>query len=181
MDNQILDNPQQPNFATAILDYDLTHPESVGRKPLIDKLTGLLKRELFDEEAEEFLHDNRDRSIGIIFLDLDDLKIINDTEGHEIGDLYLKNCAQILKTKFQGKGILGRIGGDEFIVMAPDLHENTVEELRQLAKEKGIRANFSAGLAIRDQEYPETLSELIKKADQNMYENKRQRKNNNKI
>ena len=99
--------------------------ESVDKKVLLnmaynDILTGLANRGKCDSVLEELDEEKRD-NYGIICLDLNNLKVINDTKGHLVGDNYICQFADILEYSFGEDGTVGRIGGDEFIVIIKDI------------------------------------------------------------
>ncbi len=146
-----------------------------------DSLTGLFNRRYFEDEMARYVPDRRD-PISIVVGDLDFLKRVNDVQGHDAGDLYLKIAADALTASFRAGDIIARVGGDEFAVILHDIHEEVVEELiarihvhmaeamklNRLCQEDWAR--LSVGYA-KWQE-GETLANTYRRADQNMYENK---------
>ena len=111
--------------------------------------------------------------MGIVFLDLNGLKRVNDQEGHIAGDLLLKNGAMILKSTFIDDEIY-RVGGDEFLVLILKTDEAEMEQrVEEIKKKSGMFENvsFSAGCSLftRRQDVRRALSE----ADARMYEDKR--------
>ncbi len=94
------------------------YEEQLKYLSLHDQLTGLHNRVYFDNELKR-LDNSREYPITIISTDLDNLKLINETMGHDIGDEYLKACAGILKKSLRGSDILVRAGGDEFVAILP--------------------------------------------------------------
>jgi len=152
-----------------------------------DPLTDLYNREFLSEFAENILKENRRKgeSVTLIFLDLDNFKLVNDNYDHEEGDQVLKNVAKILKNSFRDIDIVIRYGGDEFIVLA-QLNKMDISDLNSALEslEDRIEENFkkygisiSYGTAI----YPletNNLKDLIHLADKRMYEFKRKKKSN---
>ncbi|WP_028308076.1 sensor domain-containing diguanylate cyclase [Desulfitibacter alkalitolerans] len=143
---------------------------------LHDHLTGLYNRAYFDNEMLR-LEKGRDYPISIIFLDMDNLKTINDTMGHQAGDQALKNCARLLKENLREIDVLARIGGDEFAVILPCTDEKSGEEIIRRVKDtlanynlnkEGLPLSLSIGIATCNG--PEhKLSDTLKRADDLMY------------
>lgn len=146
---------------------------------LIDTLTGLYNRAFFERQIKE-LNNIAEYPISIISLDVDGLKIINDTMGHDKGDELLKGLAQILKATLRDSDMLSRVGGDEFIIILPKTERMAAEIILARIKNNIERYNIkhtclplgvSFGLATA--EHPQDdLNQILKKADQDMYHNK---------
>ena len=88
-----------------------------------DNLTKLYNRAFFEEELSR-LEKSRLFPVSIIMIDVDELKIINDTQGHAVGDKMLQRMAKVLKESFRAEDVVARIGGDEFVVVLPMTGEN---------------------------------------------------------
>ncbi len=154
-----------------------------------DALTGLPNRLLLDQRLAQgcLLAKRYRRYIAVLFVDLDDFKPINDTLGHEVGDHILIEVAKRLEEELRPWDTVARFGGDEFIVLLPDLaHEEDVMQVveRLLARLSAaywyrgseLRITASMGIATNDG----TISEprqLIQQADLAMYKAKRQGRN----
>jgi diguanylate cyclase (GGDEF)-like protein len=152
------------------------HMESIAQ---CDPLTGVLNRRGFENEASRLLSDSADDASGaLLFIDLNDFKKINDQCGHEIGDQLLTVAAARLKSSFRSHDIIGRPGGDEFVVLVPDVTGEVAEKLAvrltqaleqpYLIGEQTLDCAAAIGLAL----YPEhanTLTGLLRAADQAMY------------
>ena len=147
-----------------------------------DGLTGLYNRSFYEEELD-LLAISRRYPIGIIIIDLDGLKYINDTFGHTAGDKIICKAADILKVTFRGDDLITRTGGDEFTILLP----NTTYDNLQIAMERvkqnvdkaneiadGYEVKLSMGSAIA--ETKEKLLGSVKLADNRMYEDKALRK-----
>jgi diguanylate cyclase len=142
-----------------------------------DALTGLANRRAWDE----FLLGEEDRckryghSAAVLSVDLDDLKPVNDIEGHAAGDLLLQSTAQALRSATREVDMVARLGGDEFGIIAIECDQAgaTLLQQRLLANlaQRGVRA--SVGMAMRSQLHG--LAEAWALADQNMYSHKRSR------
>lgn len=106
------------------------------KKPLYlafhDRLTGLKNRAAFENEVQRLLENNHTR-FGILLLDFDNFKRINDTLGHGYGDLFLKFIAEYIQTLLPEKTLFARFGGDEFIILLRDLESK--EQMEQLANQ----------------------------------------------
>lgn len=103
-----------------------------------DQLTGLANRARFLERMDQAVERARSRGIrlAVLFLDLDDFKVINDSLGHAAGDRLLCTVAQRLRGCIQSSGLIARLGGDEFTILLEDTSSDRVEDLaRQLAAE----------------------------------------------
>jgi diguanylate cyclase (GGDEF)-like protein/PAS domain S-box-containing protein len=152
---------------------------------LVDELTGLYNRRGFSTLAVQQLKiaDRSGREIFLLFLDLDDMKWINDTLGHHEGDLALIATANTLRASFRESDIVARIGGDEFAVVVTDATapsvDNLVARLRERLEDVNareghrFRLSVSLGAARYDPERPCSVDELLEKADKLMYEEKR--------
>lgn len=143
-----------------------------------DPLTGLYNRLYFEEELER-LERSRLFPVGVVMIDVDGLKQINDTLGHAAGDKLLQKAGRLLVTVFRGEDMVARIGGDEFVVLLPAADEAAVskalERVRsslsaQVADGDGALLSLSLGMATATQ--PETLLDALKLADKDMYQNK---------
>lgn len=167
-------------------------PESVdyedilqmSSKGLRDELTGLATRTFFLNQLEKLLRDgNASGKLSLCFVDLDDLKLLNDTYGHQAGDSALKKIGFILRGyEKKYEGVVGRYGGDEFILILKDI--DSVEELNDVLSELVERLHFT--ITVNGTEIPvhcsmgacvwnrkDTLKTLISKADKALYDVKR--------
>jgi diguanylate cyclase (GGDEF)-like protein len=148
-----------------------------------DDLTGLYNRRGFQLFAEHELRAARRRQThsAVIFVDFDGLKDINDRFGHERGDTVLVRTARLLHEVFRECDVIGRIGGDEFAVFAPDVRGDP-EQLRtrlmarvgEWCDEPGTPSELrvSAGLAYSRAAQGKTLAQLLAEADLAMYADK---------
>ena len=146
-----------------------------------DPMTGLANRQKFKMDFEDWLKSvhNEGARFGLILLDLDDLKMINDSQGHSEGDGVICHTAEILK-RFKSENMrVYRYEGDEFIVMMRDINSqdtilNAGDMLLEVMNDEGIE--FSGGIAICPDD-GENAEDLLKYADMAMYEAKRKGKN----
>ena len=153
---------------------------------LTDTLTGALNRRGFDQAHErEVARSRRNGSpLALALIDLDDFKRLNDTLGHHAGDEALIHLVRILRSALRPSDVLGRFGGEEFVVMLPDTGlDEALSALtrfqRQLAgcrvAGSGVTLTFSAGVVV--QASGESLTESIVRADAATYAAKRAGKN----
>lgn len=150
-----------------------------------DSLTGLPNRTLAAEQFELMLrHSEREgQSVALLFIDLDNFKPINDSLGHSAGDEYLIQIAQRLVDEVRTSDAVSRFGGDEFVVLMPDLPPgesiiSRADELLQTLREPmmlqghELTTTASIGIAIAPADGTD-FATLLSKADMAMYESKR--------
>lgn len=116
-----------------------------------DPLTGLANRELFATELARALDTRLDGAlVGLMLIDIDGFKLLNDTHGHEAGDVFLQAVAGAVSAAIGNNGVVGRLGGDEFVVVVPSMV--SVDELEQVANDVDLavrRCGESAGTSGR--------------------------------
>jgi diguanylate cyclase (GGDEF)-like protein len=150
-----------------------------------DGLTRLYNRRHFMERAEsEFVRSHRyKRELSVFLLDADHFKDINDNHGHETGDRVLRILAETCRLSLRQLDVLGRYGGEEFVVLLPETSASLaqeaaerlrkqIEELRIPASAGDIRVTVSIGVATAGQT-TESVAALINQADRALYEAKR--------
>ena len=152
---------------------------------LTDELTGLYNRRGFLTLANQQLKLSRRMKVDLmlLYLDLDGLKVINDRHGHLEGDRALKQAATLIRDTFRESDIAARLGGDEFAVLAIGLSTTKVESLVQRLKQNlelfNAAANrkydlsLSVGAARFDPDSTDSIVELLARADDTLYTNKR--------
>jgi len=163
--------------------------EELVAQTLEDSLTGVNNRRGFYHLADQQLRfAQRTRStLLLFFLDVDNMKWINDELGHKEGDLALIETANVLREAFRDSDIIGRLGGDEFAVLAIEARETKTEHIvarlaqrlqaRNAQPDRRYRLSLSVGIASYDPAAPLRLDELMARADALMYENKRAKHN----
>ncbi|HEX6314206.1 MAG TPA: EAL domain-containing protein [Gemmatimonadaceae bacterium] len=153
-------------------------------KAFHDSLTGLANRALFSDRLDHAL-DRASREperIGLLFIDLDDFKIINDTQGHAAGDRVLQRVATVLLNATRGCDTVSRLGGDEFAILLERVSQEEGPEVaaqrivnalaRPIATEPGRTVTVSASIGIAVRHAQEHRDELLRNADVALYEAK---------
>lgn len=150
-----------------------------------DALTELYNRRFAIQMFEKLLAlvERNQEPLSVLLVDADNLKTINDTHGHQKGDAAIRYVADVLKNCTRSSDVTARMGGDEFVVIAPFtareeaqvLVDRIAQELQKGSEQFDAKLTVSVGLAV----YPEdarTLESLIKIADDRMYVDKQQKK-----
>lgn len=143
-----------------------------------DKLTGLYNRHATERIIEQMMCE--DVNLAILIIDLNDFKPINDTYGHEAGDLILKHISEQFNSSLRKGDIAGRWGGDEFVICLKQVNQKNVshicdkllKQINQMVDLPGTNIKLQVGASIGISFYPqdaETLTEMISLADQAMY------------
>lgn len=152
----------------------------------VDELAQIYNRNGLKIKINKLLEDKNIAQYALIFIDLDDLKQVNDVYGHYCGDLYLKQMTNVLKTISGEKCLVGRLGGDEFIAFfhhydSMEKLNNDINQLNEirdqivlLADDHSVNLAFSYGVCYGTESTD--LQRMIEIADYKMYENKRKRK-----
>jgi len=148
-----------------------------------DALTGLYNRTFFDDAIKR-IESGRQFPISIVMADVDDLKEINDRNGHAAGDETLKQTAKVLLSSFRSEDIIARIGGDEFAILMPATSATIAEKAIRRIKDNILTSTpdpakhtIRLSLGTSTMEQGGSLEEGLKKADAQMYLDK-QNKNN---
>jgi diguanylate cyclase (GGDEF)-like protein len=146
---------------------------------LHDRMTGLYNRVYFEEKLQE-VNECCQFPIGIVICDIDGLKLVNDTFGHQAGDKLLVSAAAIIKKCFLGIAEVARVGGDEFAVIVYNLSSVEIEDIchriRQSVSEfretnTKIPLSISIGFSVTT-DPKQNIAEVFKVADDNMYREK---------
>ncbi len=149
-----------------------------------DMLTGLLNRRALYERAEEIFKrlERSDQPIVVVFADVDRFKRVNDTHGHHIGDRVLAEIARVLHSSVRGTDVVGRFGGDEFILILPDtplaggttVAQRLQQALGRWTDQQQMDLSLSIGLGQAPQ-HGRDLKSVLERVDQAMYQSKQQR------
>lgn len=144
----------------------------------MDVLTGLYNRRgwelaLRDQETatSRFVQNSL-----VVVIDLDDLKMVNDTQGHEAGDKLLRLAGETIRSQFRDKDVVARVGGDEFAVLVAGTSNRESAKLLGRLREALVQAEVAASIGHALRLSNESMTETIRQADAAMYEEKRLRK-----
>lgn len=160
--------------------------QEVSRLASYDALTGIYNRrygyEMLNKTLE--IHKKNEKPISVAFIDIDNLKVVNDTLGHNEGDQLIFDVVSLLKEKISNNDYIIRLGGDEFLYVMHGKSKNEASELIQSLKKevvlrnqeenKNYKLNFSYGIASYQSEM--TLDEFVEEADRLMYLDKKRNK-----
>ncbi|HEV2309506.1 MAG TPA: PAS domain S-box protein [Acidimicrobiia bacterium] len=182
------DHGQVTRIATVA--HDITELKAAQRRlefeATHDSLTGLPNRALFREISERAIAraGRTDEDLAVLFLDLDGFKLVNDSYGHDVGDLLLGMVARRLRDTVRAGDTLARLGGDEFVILCEhprgevamlELSERIIEKVSQPSKIEGyqVRVGLSIGIAF-SRGAEKGVVELIRDADVALYRAKHQ-------
>lgn len=174
-------SPSEQGVLVAI--RDVTERESIRRElhnlAFQDSLTGLENRHSLLRELE---NSGNDQNTAILYLDLDNFKLINDTYGHEVGDEVLKEIARRLSAAAPANGTLGRVGGDEFVAIFPVSQseaESIAESFRKVFTapfwHNGVSHQLGGSVGLATGSSSRSAIALLREADAAMYAAKRRR------
>jgi diguanylate cyclase (GGDEF)-like protein len=164
-------------------------PSKDGR--WVDQLTGGANRLYFQQRFESEIRrtENYRHGLALFMLDIDEFKKINDTFGHQAGDVVIKKMAELVKKNTRSSDLVGRYGGDEFMVLITSTTEEKAASIADKLREKiattdiaipgthvPVRITVSGGLAMFPT-HGQTTTELFRAADDALYESKRQGRN----
>jgi len=156
----------------------------IAKLSLSDQLTGLPNRYVIIDRIERLIIASRrhDLDFGIIFIDIDDFKTINDTLGHVAGDTLLKEFGERLTSAVRQADTVSRFGGDEFLILLPSIADSIDLVISKIQaklnadfltqKNTGLVVNASMGAALFPRDGTK-LEELLLHADHHMYKSKR--------
>lgn len=142
-----------------------------------DQLTGLYNHRFLQKELER-LDTERQLPLCIIMVDVNGLKLVNDSYGHKKGDELLQKAADILQNSVRSEEIIARWGGDEFVILLPQTSREEAEKIFERIKSSCRKTEndelpVSLGMGIGIKEKPrENVQEVLKEADDNMYQDK---------
>lgn len=153
--------------------------QKLRRMSLHDQLTGLYNRFFFEHERAR-LEEEGQGPLGVLVCDVDGLKLINDTLGHQAGDELIRGAADVLRRSLRGQDVVCRVGGDEFVVLLPATaaagvqaaQRRLLQTLREHNERRPMLPLFmSCGWAVA-LEAPLQTEALLREADHAMYEEK---------
>ncbi|TYB33834.1 MAG: GGDEF domain-containing protein [Flexistipes sinusarabici] len=188
--DEVLFFPLSPAELDIRLD-SLSRIINLQKKAVVDPLTGVFRREHIvkrgREELSRMKRSSKKTSFGLIMLDIDYFKEINDSYGHHEGDKVLKEFSLRMQRCLREYDIIGRYGGEEFLVLLPDTDEEGTKRAAERLQNEIISEPFyinnneivlSASFGITSNDNPdENIQNLIKQADNALYEAKRNGRN----
>ena len=138
-----------------------------------DMLTGIMNRNEMNNCVDAMANSNSGKSVGVIFADLNGLKSVNDTLGHNAGDQLLKDAAKALREVFEVHEIF-RAGGDEFVVLLTDVtREELLEKVDKLKIAEGHYKNLSFAIGTSFDSNVKNVRLALHNADEKMYTDKK--------
>jgi len=176
-----------------ILQQEKQQLEVQGRRLIVlsntDSLTKLYNKRYFDKKINSEItisHDFRE-PLSLLMMDLDDFKKINDTYGHQVGDQVLKTLGTIILNSVREKDSACRYGGEEMIIILPDTKKDKAREVAERIRkamhhfafndEKGRDISVTISIGVAQHHHSESSANLIKRADQALYQAKEKGKN----
>ena len=176
----VIDGRDQKSYAKL-----LEQREAAAREEsFTDALTNLGNRRFFEQHLKDLLRNPymNNWRIAMVFLDIDNFKSLNDTFGHQEGDLALRQLAQIISSNIRENDIAFRYGGDEFIILLygtePNVSETIVDRIRTSfaefcrPKSQAIRRKISLSAGITQVCLRDSFSSVVERADRGMYQAK---------
>ncbi len=165
-----------------IIDHVKRSRDKMFKLAQIDELTGIFNRRFLFEKLNDLFtkHTNEKKPLSILMVDIDDFKHVNDTYGHQVGDEVLRTVSKFLRNGIRKFDIVGRYGGEEFLIIAPGTTKDRAirlgNRLREKVKfhtfktEKGsFRVTISAGIAELLTDKPRDVNDFVKIADMRLY------------
>lgn len=155
-----------------------------------DELTQVASRRAFEQVSENLLQQAKlkHEKLSLLFIDLDEFKQVNDNYGHQVGDRVLQHVAKAIQDSIRHSDIVARIGGDEFVVLMPDIYDEpalhkvskaVIKKIQQtnLGLDMQVNISCSIGIAIYP-DHGDTIKQLLINADKALYKVKQNGKNN---
>lgn len=158
--------------------------EQYRREATVDPLTGLFNRRAMDAHLEELMTSEAGNTMSVIMVDIDHFKKINDTYGHPLGDVVIRNVAQTILKCIRGDDIAVRFGGEEFVVLLPDTTldgatkvaetiRSRIAALRLVRRHDNFRLDpFTVSLGVATRKPEDSQDSLFQRADQALYQSK---------
>lgn len=149
-----------------------------------DQLTQLKNRNAYDVDLRNLIVRRGGPGMGVVVLDLNNLKLVNDRFGHQAGDAYIRAAAEAIRRAVSGQTAAYRVGGDEFVLLVPKADASGLtfltgqisDEFCRVKPECGVSLSIAMGYALFDRKKDQNLSDTYRRADQAMYHNKETRR-----
>jgi diguanylate cyclase len=163
--------------------------EQYRREAQIDPLTGLYNRRAMDSHMEDLLATRAGDALSVVMLDIDHFKRINDTYGHALGDVVIRNVAETIRKCIRGEDFAVRFGGEEFLVLLPNTPldgaskvaetiRSRIEALRLIRKRDNFTMSpFTISLGVATRRHDDTQDTLVERADRALYLSKESGRN----
>lgn len=168
------------------IDSEIKEKLNFQNKALKDSLTKLYNKKASEEYTDKILNDFSSQIHAFIIVDVDDFKSVNDTYGHLAGDETLIEISKRLKSNFRADDVIGRIGGDEFIILVRNLKNkedieiplgNLLRKIREPIIYNDLKIKITCSIGVSFSVNNKSFKELYKKADKALYQTKRNGKN----
>lgn len=173
-----------------IIDFNRETKEKYKKLSQIDELTGLFNRRYIFQKLSDLFkkHRGKGKHLSVLMMDIDDFKSVNDTYGHQVGDIVLMKIAEILKKETRKFDIVGRYGGEEFLIIAPGISKEKAFKLAERIRKRVEKEEFkvdgekfkvsvSVGISELMSDDPQSVNDLVKIADMRLYKAKLAGKN----
>lgn len=162
---------EELSFSFSMAMHDLKYIQKVEQAGIIDALTGTMNRASYQERMA-MINKKKPNRLGCIYVDVDNLHIMNNLYGHDAGDKMLKFISDVLMEQFERENVF-RIGGDEFVVLTDKLSQEELEKTMQISDERIKKIGYHVSSGAKWAEPPYNLEDIIKSAEEKMYEAKR--------
>ena len=171
--------PKKVIYVTRDIDRDKKKEQQLILRSHTDALTGILNRRAYEEDIKSYKKSVCDENLVFVSMDVNGLKIVNDTMGHAIGDELLLGASECIRKSLSGYGKIYRIGGDEFVALLsvkPDEINHIIDNLKRVISEwKGDNLksiSISIGYVCADEMNNTSIHDMAREADKRMYEEK---------
>lgn len=158
--------------------------EQLQRLVLTDALTGLANRRHFDEELFEYmnLYEENKSGFSLMIFDIDFFKKVNDTFGHQVGDIVLQELSVKAQSHIADTGFVARIGGEEFAVIMPNKRAQEATEWaeafrRKIEESSWLHTPITISVGVTDVRADDTRASVVKRADDALYNSKESGRN----
>lgn len=171
-------------LSSDINDLEISH-NKVTRQLLVDELTNCLNRRAYNQKLDELFNSFKEQHNQFCYaiIDIDDFKHINDTYGHDRGDIVLKNLVDVVNLNIRETDFIFRVGGEEFVLLFPNTNVRVAEKIanrvRKAAEQAKLFENEKVTISIGlvENKYEDDAYQISKRADEFLYQAKNSGKN----